>query len=505
LERILEPMSEGRDWRIVGLDAYGPQMSENVRRLCWNMGYIVIIHGGGATGITQTNDTDLHQGLRKNYTAEEMSAMADEARTNPCPCPKEEACIDWMAHVWSDVHIHEEACKGYKKTGTTNALNGDDDHLICREAKLFWNRLGIKQKRENAIHGVKVEVDAGRLPWSYENVYSIIKPFPARGALDETVEFQDDEVVTLEPGELAWDDDDDDGPRDVGAIVAVVDDDDDDPRDGGALVLRDAEADDSSSESFHEDCDFQDPLDVGDGPRDGGAIHLSAAQADVVSKHSDRISALQTSIGLLTDVGHAAMVVTLQNALHDERRVCMGTAAEDVGVARAMQDDADNEARTAARKRKLMREEQDQKSAAKVRKAEEQEATKRLANIRRQTVAAEELLETQNAVKSYTPQMLGYGNARWAGPGFVKRRREVFNRVAKQFNLQGQARNDWAFFVDAWDSKMVLEHGSEWGKVFAEMMQKLMLELEAGDSGALVAFQRSETRRVLGETPMLIV
>ena len=50
-------------------------MSDNVRRLAWMRGYIVIIHGGGATGITQTNDTDLHQHQRRLYTEKEMAEM----------------------------------------------------------------------------------------------------------------------------------------------------------------------------------------------------------------------------------------------------------------------------------------------------------------------------------------------------------------------------------------------------------------------------------------------
>ena len=36
-----------------------------VRRLCWKWFNVVVIHGGGATGVTQVNDTDLHQHLRK--------------------------------------------------------------------------------------------------------------------------------------------------------------------------------------------------------------------------------------------------------------------------------------------------------------------------------------------------------------------------------------------------------------------------------------------------------
>ena len=102
-------------------------------------GYIVIIHGGGATGITQTNDTDLHQHQRRLYTEKEMAEMLRLARINPgkMPSAMAESCIDWMAQVWGNRALHDQARKGYKYTGATSALDGSEDHLIAREARAF--------------------------------------------------------------------------------------------------------------------------------------------------------------------------------------------------------------------------------------------------------------------------------------------------------------------------------------------------------------------------------
>ena len=72
LERHLEPWSAGRRWRILLCDAFAAHMGSNVRRLAWQRGYIVILHGGGTTGVTQVNDTDLHQHLRRLYVEEEQ-------------------------------------------------------------------------------------------------------------------------------------------------------------------------------------------------------------------------------------------------------------------------------------------------------------------------------------------------------------------------------------------------------------------------------------------------
>ena len=80
------------------------------------------------------------------------------------------------------------------------------------------------------MHDVEVEVRSGRLRWSYDAVKSLIVPYPKRGCLDVTVEFQDDEEVFREDdGSDAWttgegDDNDSDDDKD--------DDNDDDAGEG---------------------------------------------------------------------------------------------------------------------------------------------------------------------------------------------------------------------------------------------------------------------------------
>ena len=80
-------------------------------------GCIVVIHGGGAAGITQLNDTDLHQHLRRLYTAKEMAELLRLARINPgnMPSAMVEQCIDWMLEVWGQRALHDQARKGLKQ------------------------------------------------------------------------------------------------------------------------------------------------------------------------------------------------------------------------------------------------------------------------------------------------------------------------------------------------------------------------------------------------------
>jgi hypothetical protein len=95
---------------------------------------------------------------------------------------------------------------GFQKTGITNALDGSEDHLIVREAKHFWRSLRMDSQRQSAIHDVEVEVEQGRLQWTFQSIYSIIADFTAVGCLDQLLEFQDDElVVELDSKEVLWD------------------------------------------------------------------------------------------------------------------------------------------------------------------------------------------------------------------------------------------------------------------------------------------------------------
>ena len=67
LELWLEPWDTGRQWEIIIVYVYAPGLTDNVQRLCWRRGYIDVTHGGGASMVAQTNDTDHHEHVRKRF------------------------------------------------------------------------------------------------------------------------------------------------------------------------------------------------------------------------------------------------------------------------------------------------------------------------------------------------------------------------------------------------------------------------------------------------------
>ena len=109
-----------------------------------------------------------------------------------------------MKEMWPDPALHVQARKGDKLTGAPNALDGSEDRMIGREARLFWDKLEVSAKRNCACHDVRVEVAAGRLRRGCDDVCPLVAPFPLRGELGKTVELQDDENVAFVEDEEAW-------------------------------------------------------------------------------------------------------------------------------------------------------------------------------------------------------------------------------------------------------------------------------------------------------------
>ena len=81
---------EGGDnrWRLLFCDCYRPHEGDAVLRLAWKHRYIVLIHGGGTTGVTRVNDAHLHGPLSKLYQELEMQDCFHQLSLNPHGCPR---------------------------------------------------------------------------------------------------------------------------------------------------------------------------------------------------------------------------------------------------------------------------------------------------------------------------------------------------------------------------------------------------------------------------------
>ena len=146
-----------------------------------------------------------------------------------------------------------------------------------------------------------------------------------------------------------------------------------------------------------------------------------------------------------------------------------------------------------------------ERDLARIRKGT-QEASQALKKRRLELMSMESVLETRHTLKRYTPEMLGQGKAHSGGPAARKLRYEVLERISKLgTSLSAAQRNDWAWFREAWDTKMCNDHGKEWGGTFSTWMQKLLDDISEGLSNAFSVFVHNETNRNFHAEAMLVV
>ena len=214
LERHLLPWTEERrlknDWRILGLDAYEAHKAQSIRDLAWSRGYISapgLMIPGGATGIVQGPDTDLHAWLQHELVA--MQEMEQTARLleRPGKVPTEtrQSMCDYAVCLWG-LADHTQGEASFKRNGCSNDLQGKEDKLISRTAREMWWAIGMPDIRRR----LEVEVDlfiAGLDDPRPEHVFQLILNYEDAS----TTMGQEREGEEMFGADLGDDDDDDGG------------------------------------------------------------------------------------------------------------------------------------------------------------------------------------------------------------------------------------------------------------------------------------------------------
>ena len=100
------------------------------------------MHGGGATLVRQTPDTDLNEHVRRKYGKKESRLMLEKMRGGQVvPKLTHEECMMLMLEVLSEPELHRAASEGFKSVGQSIELHGKEDELVIREAGTFWNEV----------------------------------------------------------------------------------------------------------------------------------------------------------------------------------------------------------------------------------------------------------------------------------------------------------------------------------------------------------------------------
>jgi hypothetical protein len=497
LDKHLEAMYEGRDYRILLMDDFAAHKSENVRRLAWSRGYIVVIHGGGTTPIAQTPDTDLNEHVRREYGIKETRLLIDKMRDgHVVPKCSSEECMTLMLEVLSDPGLHLHAANGYKKTGETVDLYGAEDSLICREAGIFWNEnttdgyVNMRARINAELAAVAEEVKSGGLRWCRRDVERLITPYPARPAID---------AVIARLGEDYYHD-----------ALHGLDDEEGQANNTAVAEERDKAKDDTSSdedgapdESVHDEvtavADL--PSHVGDSGTLDEVGHeiienpcLSAEQAETVHDVRITIVALQEAIDNLRQVGAIKAMQCVEHELAKARRRERELGRVSPAVADAFLQRRQAEAQDRLRKRRLAAEQNQHELAAHKAIEERNAAVAEIKKHRKAILDYENLWETKHAMKTFTVDALGQGSSTAGGAQGRKRRFEVLDRMARLgASLSPGQKNDWAWFREAWDQAMVAEHKANWATVFAGWMQEV---LNTDSDNAFSKFVYNESCRI---------
>ena len=464
IEHRLEPMTDGRRWRILLLDAYSAHLSERVRVCAWQRGYVVVTHGGGASAVTQTNDTDLHAHIKRMYLDLEMADAVEQMKVKPwgVPCPRREDIVGWVSCIWSSQELHLRATRGFLKVGLANALDGSEDAEICREAGQFWHQEGMRQRRAEVVHDVNVEVDAKRLAWRYEDVYSVINPFP----------------LTRGGGE-------------------------NEPADKGSSSSEDGDADEDIDSDPGEDLDAA--LDQDALTRGGGEIVAHAEQGSmpadtdgVLQASRARLQSMQVVLKQVRAIGNLSLESQVEKAIHIEEKRVRILAREHPEVSKSffLEQEAEQMQmrKDQASIRKAFANDKERRVAIKDLLAQQDKLRERKLELLR----ASTLVECEKALKSWDLDDLGQGHPSGGTRAHAKNRMAILERVrARAKPLPPDLANDWAWFLKHWDAARVnMLHPWQkdgWAGDFLKIAKDLLSKL-SDDPDALATWMRREIR-----------
>ena len=512
LDTHLPKFEHERRWRIIMGDDFAAHKADNVFRLCWSRGYVLVIHGGGCTPVGQTVDTDMNQHVKRDYMAREACELMSQFRntTIPVPSVKECAAIDMMTEVLSRTQLHLDAADGYKKTGATVDIDGKEDAQICREAGKFWHELGMRAIIDREVALVREEAAAGRLKWTQQQVRSLINAYPAHRRVDDVLEKMGDDTA-IPDDEKAYAEDDacerEDGESsdDVDAEETAM------PMEG------------EEKENEEEDDDEEEGTEAwsreaahGDGHGHSGAAvavksvdisGISVAEAEEVEKSETLIDALRQSVATLKNCGALSACSNLENEIRKERRRQRSLSKASTAVAVALVRQREFEVLQRERRRQLELDATKQMLKARTAAKVEAAQAKALLQKRKNELAQlENILETSQALKRFTPESMGAGHPKGCGAAGRKLRLEVLDRMARTgVGLSPAQKNDWQWFKQSWDQKMLEEHGAEWGDLFASWVQKAANDITKGQANTFSLLVHNETRRCFSDQPALRV
>ena len=350
-------------------------------------------------------------------------------------------------------------------------------------------------------------------------VQSLIGKYPVRGQLDVIKLGQEDEA-TPDPDGVPWEParNPDSGDGDARAPeegCEQVEADDlgegggDNDADIGDCLWEDGPCDDEQGEVEHRGHGGGQMVAVG-APAKGGPTgeELTVEQADSLLTHSSRLQSLQQAKGILSSLGGAmgaSLTSTVAHVINTESKRFHKRIRGDASVAAVLRTTMEAE-EALVKKHRAEHEEDMKRRRDKKRTDNDLTATQAaLKKARRDIREAAAVITAKETVKSFSLASFGEGRKNGGGAQFQKARFEALERVRAAAQLSPEQLNDWEYFKTNWDKAMAESHCVNWTKLFAEIVQNVLEELEGGELNAFSDFVHKETKRVLGDIPGLVI
>ena len=192
------------DWRILYMDVAKSHVADDVVQFAHGRGYATLFHYGCTTGVAQINDTDLHGELEDKYIELEQIAFHTQQLMDPGNIARTlQNVLDDLCGAWRSCD-HQQGLRGHKKVGLNNALDGSEDGLITREARVFWHEADMSNARTTALAEVDALVDSGEISVFSDWQKLIRHPEDPGVVEDEGAELESD----LDDDECPWEGDD---------------------------------------------------------------------------------------------------------------------------------------------------------------------------------------------------------------------------------------------------------------------------------------------------------
>ena len=473
-------------WRILLIDVYRAHLGDPVFRLAWTHRYIIILVGGGCTGVVQVCDTHLHAVLSQSYIELELADLFEQHEANPSGCPKRSrnACAQAFALVWNRPLMHLRASEGFLHNLITAALNGDDDRYASREIAEFWEECQMPAKRAQAVEEVCSEWEAHRLEWSFDVVYSLVEAFPLTGHQDEYLEGQEDEGEHVqEDAQEPWDD-----------------------REAPSPVMSDGEGEAGSADPSRQrgrGAPRQQNRDMADNQ---DSEDLSLRQQLEVADYEHRLRCLDQAWEAAA--GETPVQLAIANVRSQVLREASGRSQRDSAVAQVIR-----------RQAQLARD----VDAQRVRRLDEQRRAQDAEQLARDQASS----YLQNRLQELVDRELTSARQRESDKERAKRRREDIRSAAVGFDLGslGQARENgggdfhrrnrfqlvervfalgderpaemeanWRVWLNRFDDYGRRVWKFRWAAKLRAMMVEVLQAMEAGNSRAALAWHREITR-----------